>query len=387
MTIPNSVTSIGEFAFYQVQNINYSGSATGSPWGAKSVNGYVDGYLVYSDSTKTVLLGCSWAAIGEIIIPNSVTSIGDEAFFECTGLTSVTIPNSVTSIGEFAFHNCSGLTSVTIGNSVTSIGDYAFYECSGLTSVAIGNSVTNIGEYAFAECTGLTSVTIGNSVTSIGERAFEDCTGLTSVICLATTPPMMGSNVFYNVDKSIPLYVPAGSISAYQSADQWKDFTDILPIGAQPVDVTTTTITPSETTADIAWPQVTGAATYTIEIKKNGELICTLTFNAQGQLISIALAAPSRNNAPQRAQAAGFSFTVTSLDSGTTYSYTMTAKGNNGNVLKTESGTFTTTGESVPTNIDEVQSDQVQNTKILRDGQIFIIRGDKTYTTDGRLVR
>ena len=317
VTIPNSVTSIGKNAFWNVANIIYSGSATGSPWGARSVNGYVDGYLVYSDATKTVLLGCSSKAIGEIVIPKSVTSIGEWAFSECSGLTSVTIPNSVTTIGDYAFDDCTGLTSVTIPNSVTSIGKLAFRGCSGLTSVTIPNSVIFIGRYAFRNCTGLTSVTIPNSVTSIGESAFEWCTGLTSITCEAVTPPTLNSSVFNEVDKSIPLCVPAGSISAYQSADVWNEFTNILPIGAQPVDVTTTTVTPSETTADIAWPQVTGAATYTIEIKKNGELICTLTFNAQGQLTSIAFNAPSRNNAPQQAQAAGFAFTVTSLDSGT----------------------------------------------------------------------
>ena len=123
ITIPNSVTSIGNYAFYNVPNVVYNGSATGSPWGARSVNGYVDGYLVYADETKTTLLACSAVATGEITIPNSVTSIGDYAFSSCFSLTSITIPNSVTTIEGSAFRECSALTSITLPNSVTSIGN------------------------------------------------------------------------------------------------------------------------------------------------------------------------------------------------------------------------------------------------------------------------
>ncbi|MBQ9557488.1 MAG: leucine-rich repeat protein [Clostridia bacterium] len=116
-----------------------------------------------------------------VTIPDSVTSIGNWAFEDCTGLTSVTIPDSVTEIGYGAFSGCTGLTSVTIPNSVTSIGGYAFYGCTGLTSVTIGNGATSIGDYAFEDCAGLSSVVIPDSVTSIGYSAFRDCTGLTSV--------------------------------------------------------------------------------------------------------------------------------------------------------------------------------------------------------------
>ena len=100
---------------------------------------------------------------GELAIPNNVTSIGDNAFYKCTGLTSITIPDSVTSIGNDAFFKCKGFTSITIPSSVTSIGNTVFYQCSSLTSVTIPNSVTSIGSFAFNSCTGLTSVTLGTN--------------------------------------------------------------------------------------------------------------------------------------------------------------------------------------------------------------------------------
>ena len=149
----------------------------------------IDG-IYYDISGTTAKVASGYSCSGDIVIPESitynaskysVTSIGDWAFYECSGLTSITIPNSVTSIGERAFSSCSGLTSITISNSVTSIGKYAFCLCTGLTSITIPNSVTSIGNGAFTSCTGLTSVTIPNSVTSIGSSAFNGCSGLTSV--------------------------------------------------------------------------------------------------------------------------------------------------------------------------------------------------------------
>ncbi|MBP5658728.1 MAG: leucine-rich repeat domain-containing protein, partial [Paludibacteraceae bacterium] len=157
---------------------------------------------IIETESNTLIAGCK-----NTIIPNSVTSIGGNAFGNCTGLTSVTIPNSVTSIGDGAFAGCRSLTSVTIPNSVTSIGHDAFYYC-----------------------TGLTSVTIPNSVTSNGDQAFYGCSGLTSFTCEAVNPPALGNAVFYQVDKSIPLYVPAEGVAAYQAAERWNEFTNIQAI-------------------------------------------------------------------------------------------------------------------------------------------------------------
>ncbi len=175
--------------------------------------------------------GDEFIYLASITIPNSVTSIGKRAFEYCKGLTSFTIPNSVTSIGDDAFRYCTSLTSIKIPESVKEIGSEVFYGCSGLTSITIPNSVTSIGGYAFSGCSALTSITIPNSVTSIGSYAFSGCSALASIKCEASTPPKCRNTaVFYNVDKSIPVYVPANSVAQYRGAREWNEFNDFREI-------------------------------------------------------------------------------------------------------------------------------------------------------------
>ena len=212
----NSVTSIGDYAFSGCSGLT-------SVTIGNSVTSIGEGAFQECSGLTSVTIG------------NSVTSIGEGAFQECSGLTSVTIPNSVTSIGSSAFSSCSGLTSVTIPSSVMSIGSWSFSGCSGLTSVTIGNSVTSIGYSAFNGCSGLTSVTIPNSVTSIGSSAFSSCSGLTSVTIENRTPLMLNSNTFTNGGNAT-LYVPYGSKKAYQEAAVWKDFKEIIEIGADEIE-------------------------------------------------------------------------------------------------------------------------------------------------------
>ena len=226
VTIPNSVTSIGGHAFSGC----FSLTSIGIPNSVTSIG-------------EWAFYGCSY--LTSITIPNSVTSIGDWAFSSCFSLTTpvynahcfaymptsfegaYVIPEGIKQIAGGAFADCSSLTSITIPNSVTSIGDFAFGWCSSLTSITIPNNVTSIGNYAFGWCSSLTSITIGNSVTSIGDRAFSSCSSLTSITCEATTPPTLGSNVFYGVSTSIPVYVPCGSENIYKAAYAWKEFTNI----------------------------------------------------------------------------------------------------------------------------------------------------------------
>ena len=166
------------------------------------------------------------SGLTSVIIPNSVTSIGNYAFYDCSGLTSIIIPNSVTSIGNDAFRFCSGLTSVIIPNSVTKIGSGAFNGCSGLTSVIIPNSVRSIGNYAFYGCSGLTSVIIPNSVTTISDYAFA-CPNLTSVKVDIESPISIVTSTFTN-RASATLIVPAGSKAAYEAVAYWKEFKRII---------------------------------------------------------------------------------------------------------------------------------------------------------------
>ena len=143
--------------------------------------------------------------IGVMKFDAPITSIGDEAFFDCGTLKRVIIPNSVTSIGGSAFYYCSSLTSVTIGNSVTSIGNYAFHDC-----------------------TSLTSVTIPDSITSIGASAFSNCRSLASVYCKPTTPPTGESYMFSNNASDRKIYAPTSSVNTYKTAQYWSEYADYI---------------------------------------------------------------------------------------------------------------------------------------------------------------
>ena len=212
VTIPNSVTSIGSSAFSGCSGLTSVHIADLAKWCEISFGNYSANPLYYAHD-----LYLNGVKVTDLTIPDSVTSVGNYAFYGCSGLTSVTIPDSVTNIGDSAFSGCSGLTSVTIPDSVTNIGGSAFYGCSGLTSVTIPDLVTSIGGSAFYGCSGLTSVTIPDSVTSIGDMAFDGCRGLTSVV-IPDSVTSVGKYAFYNCSGLTSVTIPNSVTSIGSSA-------------------------------------------------------------------------------------------------------------------------------------------------------------------------
>ena len=206
--IGSGVTSIGNYTFQYC----YSLSSITIPDGVTSIESNAF-YYCYS--------------LSSITIPDGVTGIAIYVFRNCYSLSSISIPASVTDIFDNAFQACYSLPGITIQASVTSIGNYTFQYCYSLSSITIPDSVTRIGNYTFQYCYSLSSITIPDSVTSIRVYVFQHCYGMKEYHLLPTTPPTLSNtNAFTGIPADCIIYVPAGSLEAYQTATNWSAYAD-----------------------------------------------------------------------------------------------------------------------------------------------------------------
>ena len=441
VTIGNSVTSIENAAFedcFSLTKTNYTGDITS--WCDIKFDNYSSNPISYSHNFYI-----NDQEIKDLVIPNTVDSIHQYAFYDCSSLTSVTIGNSVTSIGnaafedcfsltktnytgditswcdikfddyssnpisyshnfyindqevkdlvipnmvdsihQYAFYSCRSLNSVTLPNSVTNIGEHAFNDCSSLSSVAIGNGVTLIGNSAFADCTSLNFLRLGTGIQDIAANAFADCTKLYDIYCLSAEPPTAQKSSFANYNAF--LHVPCESQRLYVLDVLFGDFKYIECISSDEVSTNDIVINPGTTDVTITWPTEEDADTYTIVIKKDGEVVCTLTFNSDGQLLNIAFAPGRDGNRPaQYAEQAGngYRFTVTGLEEGTDYTYNITVKDAANKTIKTHSGKFTTVSLTALPHISTL-GEGLNTQKLFINGKLLILRDGKTYNAMGQ---
>lgn len=257
-----------------------------------------------------------------------------------------------------------------------------------MQNLIISNEVTAISDSAFYAMTTIRHLSIGSEITYIGNYAFADCKNFDDITCYATTVPTITASTFANVGNKyyIYLFVPEDCQRAYKRDTYWCGF-DIKPIvEATTVETNDIKVTPTDSSAVVAWPSITGAATYELVIKdKNGNIVCTLIFNAQGMLMQISFNAPARRSASQQTQANGFSFVVTGLEEGTTYDLLITAKDINNNTIEEKTISFTTAwGNQGIENVLNSSSAK----KIIDNNNIYILLPDsRKYSIIGELIK
>ena len=309
----------------------------------------------------------------------------------------VTITKDTTFTAEFA-QNFSGQCGDSLywsyaGHTLTISGTGAMYKYyittvpwllfrDTTTEVILERGITYIGTWAFNDFVKLNKIELPNTLTSIGASAFAGCLKLLEVYSYAVNPPVAENNSIF-ANYNVYLYVPCDNLFDYQTDVIFGSFKYIQCIGAENTTTTNAvTVTSSDNEAVFVWPADGSADTYNLQISKDGAVFCTLIFNANGQLSSIAFA-PSHDRQKHRTAeqtSNGFRFTVTGLSESTHYTFDMAVKDATDATLQTYTGEFNTTSSS--TAVDNTFIDSTP-TKVLRDGQVLILRGNKTYTVTG----
>ena len=348
---------------------------------ALSTNGQCGDYLYWHYQENKL----SFSGTGEMY--NFTNSSVPWKLFQ-SDIKEVVFIDGMTSIGNYACANMVNLEQINIPASVQNIGDYAFANINNrkISNLVLPSYIVSVGAYAFAGNTYIERIDFGKSIESIGAYAFQNCTRVTTMTCLADVTPEVETEALASISNYAELYVLSSALRKYQVDDNWNRFL-LKELGATDVPTTSdVVIEPTDNTVTITWPTSAEAETYTIEIAKDGDVFCTLIFSANGLLTGIAFA-PSRtgnrSNSAALQTANGMQFTITGLNSGTYYTYDLTVKNISGSVISSYSGQFTTTGDSQEsTSLNEIDAQRTHQ-KILRNGQIFIVRGKKMYTMQG----
>lgn len=364
--------------------------------------------------------------VNSVVVEEGVSGLGKFLFYGCS-MKTAKLPASLDSMSISAFNRCENFVSFEVDtdnkkysskdgvlfnkaqdelyrmptgrkgayvvpNNVTKLHYGAFNACYDITAVALPNGLVTIGEAAFYTCLSLTEIAIPSTVNTIGAGAFMYCDGLANIVNFAAKPQAVDTAVFTGVNKeTCTLFVPNASLEAYKAAKGWSAFKHIAAI-PQAVEVETGEMQaePTSNSVVITWPEADDAATYTIEIYKGTEKIYTLAFDASGQLISVEQAkivrkSQSVNPLPAATQTAkGWQYTLEGLEANTEYTYTVIAKKSDETVVYDDTIKFTTEGGE--SRINEVSDVNVKPNKLIRNGQLFIQRGDKLFNAQGARV-
>ena len=373
---------------------------------------------------------CNMTTLKDIYLPNTINEVGDNALVGCSSLGNIhfdgtltewcggifadlmqawnggnlllgtdtlqelIIPEDINAVVAHGFEKCKSLTSVYVPDHVQSIGENAFSNCENVKSVILGNGLTSLPAAAFNNCKSLATLTLGKNIKTIYDNAFYGCENIEAIYNYREKPGVLYSTSFDGVDKfSCILYVPAGSLAMYKAAAGWKDFFDIREMGGG-VETDMVQVVTTDNTATFNWNSINDAYTYTLIIwtdDQQTEMFCSLTFDASGYLKNINFG-NSIKRAPSHASTlSGLSFTVTGLEENHSYNYELKALAEDNSIIESMTGAFVTDGQTytnTATAIDQVlQQPRTNSHKFLRDGQIYILRGDKTYTLQGQEVK
>ena len=447
-TVSSSLTTVGENAFAGCAgiarvdidslaawcNISFANSQANPLFYARNL--YVNSELltdfVVPDRVTALkdwtFNNCS--SIKIVNIPNTVKSVAPTAFANCGNITDIewhaknvedyaslanapfyasrkkvtsfTFGEEVEHIPAYLCCGMNGISSLAFPAYLKSIGGYAFKDLTKIKQIHIPNEVETIGVNAFDSCIFVTSIYLGCQVSEIGDNAFKGCRRVNDITSMNTTTPVVYDNTLASISNYAYLYIQAGCKRSYQLDPYWSRF-DIQEIASEETTLTrdVVTVEANEDNAIFTWPTDTAAATYSLQITKDDVVFCTLVFNANGQLTGIAFA-PGRNgnaHAPAATMSiAGMSFTVTGLNSASKYAYRLAVLDEAKEEIVAYRGEFATTGytceinpggEAITTDClnEATASAMLGGQKILRDGQLLILRDGKTYTVQGQQLK